>query len=492
MIEDVRIVSRLWKDKKYSEVISMGMNVLRHPLTELEKADLCQLIAGSFYNLGNLEAFIDWKNRGMLHVPNSRWQDKLRMLGDGAFARHFDMNCSDEALAEYHFLAQEIVSNVSWVYTEERKSELAKRFKEKTRKIKIGYISQEIFYHINLCFLIQLLNGYNKNEFEVYLYALNDINDNSTEQIRSFVTCFRSVGKNSIEEIAEQIYEDKIDILMDISVHSGGSRTLSVVAYKPAPIIISGIGYMSTSGMKAVDYFLTDVYCDPEGDGDKYFSEKLIRLPHSHFCYTPMEHVQHFQINTDIHKPIVFGSLNSFRKLNKYLLKHWLHIMDKVPDSRLLLQSNTDEFIKRQMYKDLLDVGFDMNRVELRSSSGNYFGTYNDIDIALDSYPYTGGGTTCDSLYMGVPVITLEGSRHGTRFGSSLLKNMGLDVLVATNWDEYEDIAVCLAKNPEIIKLFHCSLRETMMKSPVMNARLYVTSVENAYKKIWSDFLKEY
>ena len=139
----------------------------------------------------------------------------------------------------------------------------------------------------------------------------------------------------------------------------------------------------------------------------------------------------------------------------------------------------------------MITLGFDMNRVEMRDGSGEYLSTYNDIDIALDSYPYVGGATTFDALYMGVPVITLYGTRHGTRFGYSIMNNLGLPDLAVDNWKDYEDLAVTLAENKDVLKGFHENLRNMLLESPLMDARLYVHSIEEKYDEIWDNFLQE-
>lgn len=159
--------------------------------------------------------------------------------------------------------------------------------------------------------------------------------------------------------------------------------------------------------------------------------------------------------------------------------------MERIPDSKLILQSTGTELLKNALIEKMLKIGFDMTRIEMRSPSNKYLASYHDIDIALDTYPYMGGGTTCDALYMGVPVITLCGTRHGTRFGYSIMKNIGLETLVADSWQNYEDMAVTLAENKEVLEELHCTIRKMMCNSPLMDKKMYVNSVEDKYKDVF-------
>ena len=485
-------VLELYKEKEYDRAIQLGLKYLNAPIARIDKANIYHCIGNAFYDIAKYKEFIHCQKKAIEYAPPDLMQYRLRCLGNAAFATHYISDVTDKELAEIHFQAQEIVKYVPWMYDEEEKQKRALRAKnEPKKKLRIGYISGDFVTSVNLTFAIQLLGAYNKDKYEVYAYGLMDVEDMATEFVKTVVDKWQNISQKDAKESAEIIYNDQIDILFDISLHCGKSRTLSIVAYKPAPIIIGGIGYMSTSGMKAVDYFLTDVYCDPAGMGDEHFTEKLIRLPYSHFCFTPREYSKKFSVNYNIHEDIRFGSLNSYLKLDDDTLKVWKNIMDRVPDSRLILQSSSEIGLKNITKNKMIALGFDMNRVEMRDGSGEYLSTYNDIDIALDSYPYVGGATTFDALYMGVPVVTLYGTRHGTRFGYSIMNNLGLPDLAVNNWKEYEDLAVTLAENKDILKDLHGNLRNMLLESPLMDARLYVHSIEEKYDEIWNNFLQE-
>lgn len=242
-----------------------------------------------------------------------------------------------------------------------------------------------------------------------------------------------------------------------------------------------------------MDYFLTDQYCSPIGQGDEDFSEQLIRLPHTHFCYTPSERVLHCKNSYQYHTPVVFGSFNNFSKLNEEVLSLWLQIIQQVPGSRLILKNahGAREWQERRIRKLALSLGYLEQQLEIRPATAGYLDEYMDIDIALDPFPYPGGGTTCEALYMGVPVISLCGQRHGERFGYSLLKNLGLEALAPETKEGYIAMAVALAKDKETIGLLHRKLRQFMQNSTLMNARDYVAEIEAAYEKIWQDYVQK-
>ena len=218
-----------------------------------------------------------------------------------------------------------------------------------------------------------------------------------------------------------------------------------------------------------------------------YFTEKIIELPHSHFCFTP---IKNFPEHHHVQKSeIVFGCFNNFSKVTNSMLKAWQKILSAVPKSKLILKHkifDNDEG-KNFVRQKLSQMNFDLNRIELRSFSKNYLEEYNEIDIALDTFPYTGGVTTCEAIYMGVPVVSMYGDRHGTRFGYSILKNIGIEELAVKNFSEYVERAVMLAADKELLSVLHKNLRTMMKNSSLMNGKLYAEEVENFYLQILSD-----
>ena len=488
----IKMMIGLNSEGRYSEAIKLGMASFHSPVNRIDKANICHQLGITYYNLHDWKGFIHWQKKCVEYAPNDLWQHKLRCFGNVIFMMHYLECITDEDLAKAHFSAQKIVEKVPWIWHDKAIKVFAeKESNSPKRKLRIGYLSGDFINSVNMPFVIQLLAAYNREQFDVYVYHLSEKEDSATEFVQGIVNNWRNLSRLGSEDAAKAIGADEIDILFDISLHCGMSKTLSVVAYKPAPIIIGGIGYMSTSGIKAVDYFLTDVYCDPEGMGDDHFTERLLRLPHSHFCFTPREYSQNFSVNTKIHDNIVFGSLNDYRKLNDDVLTAWSHILRRVKNSSLLIQSMGNERDREWLREKIAKNGIDLSRVEIRKPNDDYYATYNDIDIMLDSYPYVGGATTLDSLYMGVPPVVMYGTRHGTRFGYSIMQNLGLGELTVNNWEDYENLAVSLAGDRDLLEILHTNLRSMMAKSPLMDAKLYVRSIEEKYLEIWERFLQE-
>ena len=363
---------------------------------------------------------------------------------------------------------------------------------QKKTKIRVGYISPDLRKHVVLRFSYVFFAKYDHERFEVFLYA-NNLEDNFSRHLAKIVDCWRNVSGHSMEEIAKLIYADKIDILMDLAGHTAGS-CISSLAYKPAPIQISGIGYWASTGLKTVDYFLGDKYLDTE-EAKQGFTEELLVLPDSHFCYAEVVDVPPIgELPCKRNGYVTFGCFNNFSKMNHGVLQAWAKILQQLPDARLLLKArifNREEnraFAMHRMEQD----GIPLDRVDVRRFDLRYMDEYNDMDIALDTFPYPGGTTTCDALYMSVPMITLRGKSHGERFGSSILENMGLGELCANTVEEYIEKAVALAQDRERLDTFHQTVKETLRESPVMNADLYMKNVQSAYEAIWNRYIGQH
>ncbi len=361
----------------------------------------------------------------------------------------------------------------------------------KKKKLRIGYISPDLRNHVVLRFSHALFSKYNRERFEVYLYA-NNPEDGYSRSLADKVEHWQNILGWSAEEAARRIYEDNIDILVDLAGHTN-ENCLPVLAYKPAPIQISGIGYFASTGLSAVDYFLGDVHMDNE-ETEKGFTEELLLLPESHFCYSEMKNSPEVEEAPCKRKGyITFGSFNDFPKVNDEVLRVWAEILRAVPDSRLLLKAKVfeREDSRELMLKRIQKAGIPLERVETRGTSKVYMPEYNDMDIALDTFPYPGGGTTCDALYMGVPVISLRGKSHGERFGASLLENIGLGELCADTREDYVKKAVSLARDCELVAVLHSNLRNMMRNSPLMNATSYMRNMEAAYDAVWERYVEE-
>ena len=361
--------------------------------------------------------------------------------------------------------------------------------RRKKEKIRIGYISGDFRQHVMQYFIWPFLAGFDQDSFEVYVYSLGEP-DQFSQFFQTLVTCWRDLSDCNMDmaEIAGKIYRDEIDILFDLAGHTAESG-LAALAWKPAPIQLSGLGYMATTGLPAVDYFVTDHYCDPEGGGsEQVYVEKLLRLT-SQFCYNGYTHLPASDGAPARHRGyILFASFNQYRKIRDDMLVAWRQIMERIPNSRLLLKNSAYQQpgVAMTAYQRLKEMGFDMSRVTFEPGTKDYMMRYLDVDIALDTFPWPGGGTTCDALYMGVPVISYYTERHSTRFSYSILANMGLAELASERMEDYIETAVALAGNLDLLDALHRELRPRMKASPVMDQEGYIREMEGCYRAIWA------
>ena len=358
-------------------------------------------------------------------------------------------------------------------------------------RIRIGYISPDLCVHPVGRLVRPLLTQYDRTQFAVHCYA-RCAEDALSETFRAAVDVWHNIRALSAAEAAALIRRDEVDILVDLAGHTQGNA-LPVLALRPAPVQMTGIGYFNTTGLSAVDYVLSDVYVDPPGAGDDAMTEESLRLPHSHFCCTlpddlppvmppPMEQRGH----------VTFGSFNNFNKVTDEVLCLWRQVLDAVPGARLLVKGKIfDHAEGRTMVAErLARCGIPAARVEMRGFSRGYLAEYGDVDIALDPFPYTGGITTCEALSMGVPVVTLAGASHGARFGASLLTNAHLPELVAQTPADYVRIAAGLASDPAVLRALRMNLRTMLRHAPLTDAAGYVHDVEDAYRSIWARFVR--
>ena len=341
-------------------------------------------------------------------------------------------------------------------------------------------------------FIWPFLAGFDRARFEVYVYSLGK-EDQYTAFFRTLVTAWRDLHPQQcdMEAIAREIYTDEVDILFDLAGHTANSG-LAALAWKPAPVQISGLGYMATTGLPAVDYFVTDHFCDPVGN-ERFYVEKLLCLT-SQFCYNGYTHLPAAQGTPARRRGyVVFATFNQYVKLQDTMLSAWREILERVPQSRLLLKNSSmgKSGCAMKLWERMRRLGFDMSRVMFEEATRDYMLRYLDVDIALDTFPWPGGGTTCDALYMGVPVVSYYTERHSTRFTYSLLANIGLAELASERMEDYVETAVALAGNLDLLDALHREMRDRMRASPVMDQEHYIREMEAAYQMIWENYLNE-
>ncbi|GET41993.1 glycosyl transferase family 2 [Microseira wollei NIES-4236] len=361
------------------------------------------------------------------------------------------------------------------------------------RRLRIGYVSGDFKTHSVAYFFEPLLANRNERDFEVICYANNSTIDATTQRLRQLADGWREIYTLNDAQVAERIRQDKIDILVDLSGHTMDNRLL-VFARKPAPVQVTYLGYPSTTGLDTIDYRLTDTWADPQGETEHLHTEQLVRLPHGFLCYLPASNCP------DISPPpvlksnqITFGCFNNLAKVNPELIGCWAKILQSVPNSRLIIKSKplVDSDNCAYVHGLFQQYGIERDRVQLIGWLANqtqHLDLYNQVDIALDTFPYHGTTTTCEAMWMGVPVITQAGQTHVSRVGVSLLSSVGLETLIAASSEEYIQKAVDLANNQEQLPELRAKLRHRMQAAPLTNASLIARSLEDAYRAMWRRF----
>ncbi len=362
------------------------------------------------------------------------------------------------------------------------------------RRLRVAYVSPDFCEHSVSCFLAPLLEQHDHVNVEVFCYADVRHPDSVTESLRRQADVWKSIVGLSDAAAAELIRGDKIDLLVDLAGHTARNRLL-LFARKPAPVQISYLGYPSTTGLAAIDYRLTDGRADPPGETESLHTEKLWRLPATAWCFaSPGEYppvtLRGGEGEGGGNGGVCFGSFNNFAKVSPRIAELWGRILEAVPGSRLLLKAQglTDPDKCQRVRAYLADHAVDVHRLELHpglATRAAHLSVYGKLDIALDTFPYHGTTTTCEALWMGVPVVTLVGKPHVSRVGASLLGGLGLTELIAHDPEEYIAIAVKLAADAARRAELRSTLRQIMRASPLMDAPQFARDVEAAYRQMW-------
>ncbi|MCM2130421.1 glycosyltransferase [Larsenimonas rhizosphaerae] len=362
----------------------------------------------------------------------------------------------------------------------------------KNQTIKIGLVSSGFRLHPVGQMITSALEN-TSGDLEFHGYTTNNSNDFLTKRISKRCRTWNLIGKLKSKQLADKIHSDNIDILIDLSGYGDGSR-LPCLALKPAPIIVKWVGgLINTSGHPSIDYLISDNYETPDGVDDQY-TEKLIRMPDDYICYTPPTYAPQITALPAIsNRHITFGCFNNPSKINSELLQQWAMIMQEMPDSRLFLKSiqYSSEEYTQAIYSAMSELGISPDRIDIEGPSKHrdLLNAYNRVDIALDTWPYSGGLTTCEAFMMGVPVVTLPGPTFAGRHSATHLINAGMPELVVNDWDEYKQRVIELASDITNLSLIRACLRKFLLQSPVCNAEKFGNHFSQAMRAIWSRFL---
>ena len=353
------------------------------------------------------------------------------------------------------------------------------------RRLKIGYVSADFNQHAVARFAELIIERHDRNQVEVFCYCNSTRKDEVTERFSKASDHWRVVTEMSDALMAARVKADGIDILIDLSGHTSGNR-LPAFAGKPAPIQITYLGYGATTGLAAMDYRLTHIDADPI-ESDAHNSEILYRLPRSLWCYRPSSSMPAVTALPALENGYVtFGVMNGFHKVSPQMIAVWAEILRLIPTARLVMVP-VPATAQQAIHEQFAALGITQDRIALhgRLSSDKFWDLCRQIDIALDPFPYNGGTTTCETFWLGVPLVTLTGQSFVSRLGYTLLKSIGLPELAAKTEAEYVEISCFLARDLELMTVLRAGMRQRMAASPLCDEAGFVRSLEAAYRDMW-------
>ncbi len=352
------------------------------------------------------------------------------------------------------------------------------------RRLRIGWLSADLRHHVVGRALLPAFEAHDRTGFEFICYSTTPSSDAVAERFRAAASHWRDVGALPDEALCTQIRSDEIDILIDLGLHTARNR-LPVIARKPAPLQISWLGQPCATGVRAIDYRLSDPFLDPPAPPEEF--ESPLRLPECWTCYLPpVDAPEPRRFDPDATSGVTFGSFNNFCKINDEVLRCWAGILTRLPGSRLLLLAKPGRHRERTV-GTLAGHGVAPEAVSFLEygASHAYPLRYQQIDIALDPFPYNGMTTTCDALWMGVPVIALIGAMPLGRASYSLLANVGLPELAADSVEGYIETALLLARDRPRLAALHAGLRGRMGQSVLLDGPRMARQVEAAFRTVW-------
>lgn len=370
--------------------------------------------------------------------------------------------------------------------------------KDPERPLVVGYVSPDFFTHSVSYFIEAPLAHHDSMSFKVIIYSAVVKADAKTLRFREKVIkkggMWRDIYGIDEKKVAQMVREDKVDIFVELTGHTANNK-LGTMACRPAPLQVTWIGYPNTTGLPTIDYRITDAFADPPDTRQKHV-EELVRLPDSFLCYTPSSEAGSVSAAPALSNGFVtFGSFNNLAKITPKVLQVWAKILCAVPNSRLVVKCKPFccDSIRHKFLSTLEQLGVEPVRVDLLPLillNHDHLQAYALMDVSLDTFPYAGTTTTCESLFMGVPCVTMAGNVHAHNVGVSLLSKVGLGNLVAETEDQYVELAIQLASDVSALSNLRMTLRDLMIKSPVCDGAKFTLGLEEAYRNIWHRYCK--
>jgi protein O-GlcNAc transferase len=360
--------------------------------------------------------------------------------------------------------------------------------REPERRLRVAYLSPDFWEHPVARFIEPVLAHHDRGNFEVCCYYAHDHRDGVTARLRAKADRWIDCADLDDAALAERIQADGIDLLVDLAGHTQRNRLLAA-ARRPAPVIATYLGYPTTSGIESIGYRITDGHVDPPSEANMNV-ETPVRLPNSYYCYSEIESRVPGPLPARRNGYVTFGSFNTCTKWSEESLALWASVLAAVPESRLLLKARdlAKPQIVERVHERFAALGLDTGRLILKGwepTRASHFAVYDSVDIAVDTYPYTGATTTCEALCGGVPVVTLEGPTHASRMGASILRAAGLAEWIADSPSRYAAKCAALAADLDALESTRRGLRERVFSSAVMDGARFTADLEREYREMW-------
>jgi predicted O-linked N-acetylglucosamine transferase (SPINDLY family) len=355
------------------------------------------------------------------------------------------------------------------------------------RVLRIGYVSGDFGPHAVAFFMRPILKWHDRSAFEIHCYSNYADSHPVTQLVREQADRWDEIASLNDEQAGALVRSDGIDILVDLSGHTDRNR-LGVFARHPAPLQVTWLGYLNTTGLATMDYRICDRHTDPPGETEDLHTERLLRLPDSQWCYFAWDDIAFVDVPHDARPDaLVFGSFNQYPKITDACLVMWARVLSGVPDAELVVFDVRQVKSRETLAARMAECGIDPSRVTFRGREtlANYFAALGNVDIALDTYPYNGATTTFDALWMGVPLVALRGERGIARGSYSILQSLGAHELIARSVDEYVETNVQLARDGDWRAELRRTLRPRLAASPLMDAERFTRALEARYREIW-------
>ena len=366
------------------------------------------------------------------------------------------------------------------------------QFNIKPKKLRIGFVSGDFREHPVGFFLLDTLNHLKNNDLELIAYSNSQIEDSLSIKLKSHFTIWHEIVSQSNMDVINKIRKDGIHVLVDLSGHSEKNR-LPIFINKPAPVQVSWAGYPGSTGIAEIDYLIGDPFVTPE-NMNGHFAEKIFRLPNIWVCFTaPVFDVQISDLPVIKNGYVTFGSFNHLSKINDEVISLWSKILKSIPKSKIFLKTKqlNNSYLKEKIISKFKENGINLNSIILEESSSRskLLNSYNKVDIALDPFPYSGGVTSLEAIWMGVPVLTKKGFKFASRTTESIIHNSGMPDWVANDENEYVKKAIKFSTNLELLTEINKSLRQVALESPLFNSTLFAKQLNNAFWEMWNNFI---